>query len=45
MANELGKPRFQVIGYTDGTENWAVEGAGRTYRWDWYNLKRLLAAK
>jgi len=43
IANELGKRRFQLIGYRDGTEDWAVPNAGRTYHWDWENLKRLLA--
>lgn len=43
MARELGKPRFQVIGYIDGSRQWAVLGAGRTYRWNWDNLKVLLA--
>lgn len=43
MANDLEKRRFQVIGYTYGSETWAVPGAGRTYRWNWDNLKKLLA--
>jgi hypothetical protein len=43
MALELGKPRFQIIGYTNGSEDWAVPGAGRTYAWSWENLKNLLA--
>lgn len=42
IANELGKRKFQIIGYSGGTEDWAVPNAGRTYRWDWENLKRLL---
>lgn len=42
MANDLGKTKFQVIGYKDGKEEWAVPGAGRTYRWSWQNLKTLL---
>jgi hypothetical protein len=42
IANELGKRKFQIIGYSEGTEDWAVPNAGRTYRWDWENLKRLL---
>src|SRR5438093_1709804 len=33
MAQELSKPRFQIVGYRDGSEDWAVPGAGRTYRW------------
>ena len=43
MANDLAKTRFQVIGYPHGTANWAVPGGGRTYRWNWYNLKWLLS--
>jgi hypothetical protein len=43
MANELGKRKFQIIGYRDGSEDWAVPDGGRTYRWDWDNLKKLLA--
>ena len=36
------KKRFQIIGYRDGSEDWAVPNGGRTYRWDWENLKKLL---
>jgi hypothetical protein len=43
IAKELGKPRFQVIGYRDGSETWAVPDGGRTYAWNWTNLKKLLA--
>ncbi|HTZ64852.1 MAG TPA: hypothetical protein VMB51_12180 [Solirubrobacteraceae bacterium] len=43
MALMLNKPRFQIIGYTDGTRNWAVTGGGRVYRWNWENLEKLLA--
>lgn len=43
MARELGKPRFQIIGYKNGTEDWAVPDGGRTYSWNWENLKKLLA--
>lgn len=43
VANELDKPKFQVIGYQTGTEDWAVPSAGRVYRWNWDNLKRLLS--
>ena len=42
IANELGITKFQIIGYRNGTSNWAVPDAGRVYRWDWPNLKRLL---
>lgn len=42
IANELKKTKFQIIGYKDGTETWAVPDAGRVYRWDWENLKNLL---
>ena len=43
LANELKKPKFQVIGYRDGSEDWAVPDAGRVYRWNWDNLKQLLS--
>lgn len=43
MALELGKTRFQVIGYKTGSSDWAVPGGGRTYAWNWENLKNLLA--
>lgn len=43
LASQHAKTRFQVIGYKDGKESWAVPGAGRTYAWNWENLKRLLA--
>jgi hypothetical protein len=43
MALELNKPRFQIIGYTNGSADWAVPGAGRVYAWNWENLKTLLA--
>jgi hypothetical protein len=45
MARELGKARFQIIGYQHGTREWAATGAGRTYRWNWDNLKTLLAPR
>ena len=43
LANELNKTKFQLIGYRDGSEDWAVPNAGRVYRWNWDNLKKLLA--
>jgi hypothetical protein len=43
MALELEKPRFQIIGYTSGTSDWAVPGGGRVYAWSWDNLKKLLS--
>jgi len=42
LANELKRARFQIIGYKDGKESWAVPDAGRVYSWDWENLKKLL---
>ncbi len=42
IANELGKPKFQIIGYSDGSEQWAVPNGGKTYRWSWETLKKLL---
>jgi len=43
VAIEKGKKKFQIIGYRNGTENWAVQGGGRVYSWNWDNLKKLLA--
>ncbi len=43
MAKALGKTRFQIIGYRDGSADWAVPDGRQVYRWDWENLKRLLA--
>ena len=43
MANSLEKRKFQIIGYKEGSEDWAVPNAGRVYRWDWDNLKKLLS--
>lgn len=43
MAREMGKPMFQMIGYKNGTRDWAVPNAGRVYSWNWENLKALLA--
>jgi len=42
MANALGKSRFQIIGYRNGTSTWSVPDGGRTYVWSWENLKSLL---
>ena len=42
MARELGKDIFQIIGYKDGDYT-PVPNAGRLYRWNWDNLKKLLA--
>lgn len=43
IAKRLGKPRFQIIGYRDGSRTWAVPDAGVTYSWNWNNLKKLLS--
>jgi len=43
MAKALGKTRFQIIGYTNGTSALALPDGGSTYRWTWDNLKKLLA--
>jgi hypothetical protein len=43
IAKSLGKPRFQIIGYRDGSRDWAIPDAGVTYSWSWENLKKLLA--
>jgi hypothetical protein len=43
VANEVGKTKFQIIGYKDGSADWAVPNSGRTYDWSWENLKNLLS--
>lgn len=43
IAIDLGKSKFQIIGYKGGSATWAVPNAGTTYEWNWDNLKRLLA--
>ena len=43
IAKELGKTRFQIIGYRDGSRDWSVPDGGATYNWNWDNLKKLLA--
>ncbi len=42
MAQVAKKHIVQVIGYKDGNYT-PVHGAGRLYRWNWENLKKLLA--
>ncbi len=42
MARDLDKQIVQIIGYKDGDYT-AVPDAGRLYRWNWDNLKKLLA--
>jgi hypothetical protein len=42
MANDLGRKTVQLIGYKDGAYT-RVEGAGVLYKWNWENLKKLLA--
>ena len=44
IANELNKTKFQIIGYKNGSEDWAVPNAGRVYLWNWDNLKKLLSS-
>lgn len=41
IARRNGIPIVQVIGYRDGDYT-AVPNAGRLYRWNWDNLKKLL---
>lgn len=42
MAREERKSIVQVIGYKEGDYT-PVPNAGRLYRWNWENLKKLLA--
>ncbi len=41
IARRLGKLVGQMIGYKDSSPR-RVENAGRLYRWNWENLKKLL---
>ena len=43
IANILEKRKFQIIGPKGGSEDWRVPDAGRVYRWNWENLKKLLS--
>lgn len=43
MATDLLKPCYQIIGHENGSKDWAVPGGGDVYRWNWDNLKKLLA--
>ena len=42
MARRNGIPIVQIIGYRD-TSPTAVPNAGRLYKWDWENLKKILS--
>ena len=42
VAIVKGTSKFQIIGYSDGSSDLAVPGGGRTYSWNWDNLKKLL---
>lgn len=42
IARRLHIPIVQVIGYRDAAPT-AVPNAGRLYRWNWENLKKILA--
>lgn len=42
MAQAANKRIVQIIGYKDGDYT-AVNGAGRLYKWNWENLKKILA--
>jgi hypothetical protein len=41
MANALGKPICQIIGYKDGDYR-RIPDAGVLYSWNWDNLKKVL---
>jgi hypothetical protein len=41
MAHEANIPIVQIIGYRDSSPK-PIFGAGRVYRWNWDNLKKLL---
>ena len=41
FAREAGIPIVQIIAYKEGNYT-AVPNAGRLYRWNWENLKKLI---
>ena len=43
MARRNSVPIVQIIGYKNSSPS-AVPNAGRLYRWDWENLKKILSA-
>ncbi|OEU50579.1 MAG: hypothetical protein BA871_15535 [Desulfuromonadales bacterium C00003096] len=42
ITRRLDKPIYQIIGYKDGDYK-PVPDAGRLYRWNWENLKKLFS--
>ncbi len=42
ITRKLDKPIYQIIGYKDGNYK-PVPDAGRLYRWNWENLKKLFS--
>lgn len=42
IAIAKGKSKCQIIGYSGGSSDWAVPEGGRTYNWNWENLKKIL---
>jgi hypothetical protein len=42
VAIEHEKRIFQIVGYQDGSADWAVPKGGQVYMWNWENLKNLL---
>lgn len=42
MARDASKPIVQIIGYKDGDYT-PVPDAGRLYKWNWENLKKILS--
>jgi MTH538 TIR-like domain (DUF1863). len=42
IMRKLDKPIYQIIGYKDGNYK-PVPDAGRLYRWNWENLKKLFS--
>ena len=42
ITRRLEKPIYQIMGYKDGSYK-PVPDAGRLYRWNWENLKKLFS--
>lgn len=42
VAIEQEKRILQIVGYQNGSADWAVPKAGQVYMWNWENIKNLL---
>ena len=42
VAIEKEKRNIQIVGYSEGSADWAVPRGGQVYMWNWENIKTLL---